>query len=601
MIKKYIAVIMVVLGLVAQIGPFAAGASGEGATSDTTQPDSATWAAVALPSGLDMDSSQADSERVARNPKLDSVLADLANATPGDRATLSEASGLRLEGERVQVHILVGSQNETAARQAVDDARGEVTGSYAGVLQAWVPPDQLAGLAAHPSIAFIQVPPTAVLTDEAAVDVMTEGLAAANAAAWHAAGWRGHGTKIAIIDGGFLSYAARLGVELPPAVTVRNFVDGQPTSQVDSITSHGTACAEIVHDMAPAAQLYLLRISTDIDLAEAIDYAITQGVDIISTSLTFVNATPGDGTGRFQQMAQDARDAGILWVTAAGNYRETHWAGSFADADGDQLHEYAPGVEVNVFGPGNNTAFLIPAGINLTPSIRWDDWVTPDQDYRLLLLRHNGSAFEIVASSNNPQSGSAAHRPTERISYRTSGASAIYGIAIQRMSSDRNVYLHLLVPNRELDRRVPAMSLGNLADVAAVLTVAAVDVDAPYLREDYSSEGPTDGPGGAPVGGFRKPDLAAFANVSTASYGTRGFNGTSAAAPHVAGAAALLLSAYPGALPGELQDYLEMNAVNQGLPGPDSQFGFGRLRLDAPPGPQNDDYHAFTPIVLGAR
>jgi subtilisin family serine protease len=221
-----------------------------------------------------------------------------------------------------------------------------------------------------------------------------------------------------------------------------------------------------------------------------------------------------------------------------------------------------------------------------------------NQDYRLLLLRLNGSSFEIVSSSNNPQTGLPGQRPTERITYITGGVAAVYGVAIQRVNGNRNVHLHLLTPNRELDRRVPAMSLGNLADVAAVFTVAAVDADAPFPREAYSSEGPTNGPGGAPSGGFLKPDIAAFANVSTASYGTRGFNGTSAAAPHVAGAAAIVLNAYPTALPGEIQDYLQTNAINQGLPGPDPQFGFGRLRLGAPPGQWDYDYHAFVPYVL---
>ena len=312
-------------------------------------------------------------------------------------------------------------------------------------------------------------------------------MAAANADTWHTAGWRGQGVRVAVIDGGFQGYPARLGSDLPAQITVKNFVDGQPDSEVNATTAHGTACAEIVHDMAPQAELFLLKISTNVDLSEAVDYAISQGVDVISTSLTFTNASPGDGTGQFATMAQEARNAGILWVTAAGNYRETHWSGGFVDSDGDGLHEYAPDVEVNVFGPGNGNAYLIPAGVALTPSIRWNDWTEVDQDLRLLLFRYNGSIFEIVGSSNSPQTGLPSQRPTERISYVTGGAAAIYGVAIQRISGSRALHLHLLTPNRELDRRVPAMSLGGLADVAAVMTTAAVDVDVPFVREEYSS------------------------------------------------------------------------------------------------------------------
>ncbi len=553
------------------------------------------WTEAPISSGLDLNLSTGTADRAATNPKLDSALAGLVTSRDGHTTDLP---GITMIAGRTQVQIVVLPENEAAARLLVSQASGEITGAFDGLLQAWLPPEALPALAAESAIEYIQAPNTMVPAETDAIAALTEGVAASGADTWQAAGWRGQGVRIAIIDGGFEGYPARLGSDLPASVTVRNFVDGQTQAEVDGSTRHGTACAEIVHDMAPEARLYLLKINTDVDLNEAVDYAISQGVDIISTSLTFINVTPGDGTGRFATMAQKARAAGILWTTAAGNYRQTHWSGAFTDADSDGFHEYAPGVEVNVFGPGNGTAYSIPAGIVLTPSIRWNDWTAVNQDLRLVLLRHNGTSFDIVATGNNAQSGLSGQRPTERISYLTSGPAAIYGVAIQKVSVNRNIHLHLLTPNRNLDRQIPAMSLGNLADVATVLTVAAVDAKTPFVREAYSSEGPTNGPGGAPTGGFRKPDLAAFANVSTASFGTRIFNGTSAATPHVAGAAALVLSTYPTAVPGEVQDYLQTTAIDQGLFGPDAQYGYGRLRLGAPLTPGNFPYHSFTPLVV---
>lgn len=585
MIKKHIAVTLLIILLTGSTiaGRAAAFPAGE------------TWAEVSIPVGLDLVAPIGVDGRVATNPKLDDALVELAAAEEGQTADMP---GITLNAGRAQVQIVVLPEDEPAVRLLVSQTGGEVTGGLDGLLQAWLSPGALPALAAEPAVQYIQTPNTLVTAETDAVAALTEGVAAAGAGAWHTAGWRGQGVRVAIIDGGFQGYPARLGSDLPATVTVRNFVDGQSNAQVDGSTRHGTACAEIVHDMAPNAQLYLLKISTDVDLGEAVDYAISQDVDVISTSLTFINVTPGDGTGRFATMAQKARAAGILWATAAGNYRETHWSGAFADGDGDGFHEYAPGVEVNVFGPGNGTAYQIPAGTALAPSIRWNDWTAVNQDLRLVLLRHNGTAFDIVATGNNAQTGLPGQRPTERISYLTSGPAAVYGVAIQRVSGNRGLYLHLLTPNRKLDRQVPAMSLGNLADVTAVLTVAAVDARTPFVREAYSSEGPTNGPGGSPTGGFLKPDLAAFANVSTASYGTRVFNGTSAATPHVAGAAALVLNTYPAAAPGQIQDYLQATAVDQGLPGLDAQYGYGRLRLGAPLKPGNFAYHSFTPFAV---
>ena len=568
--KKFVPLLLLALTLLA------AAPAGAQPSPGTDVPNADGWPTVALPA-LDL---AAPGNASTAAPQLDDALATLAAQAPERAAPTAETLGLRVEDGQVQARLVVAPGGEAAARAAVAAAGGRVTGALGDALQVWLPPTALTAVATAAGVAALGAPDYVQLAE-----VTSEGVARADADAWHAAGLRGQGVRIAIIDAGFQGYNAKLGTELPAGVVVKNFVDGQPDAEVDATTAHGTACAEIVHDMAPAAELYLLKIATDIDLDQAVTYAIGQGVDVISTSLTFLNVTPGDGTGKFATMATRARNAGVLWVTAAGNYREQHWSGQWADADNDGLLDYAPGVEVNVFGPGNGTAYQIPAGVALSLSIRWDDWTEVRQDLRLLLLRYNGTRFVIVASANNPQTGQFGQRPTERVNFVTNGSAAVYGVAIQRVSGNRAVYLHLLTPNRELDRRVTAMSLGDLADAPDALTVGAVSINSPYAAADYSSEGPTSGPGGAPTGGRLKPDLSAYAGVSTASYGTRAFSGTSAATPHVAGAAALARNRRPDYGPAALQFYLEEMSIDQGPACADTRYGYGRLFLRLPAEP----------------
>jgi hypothetical protein len=215
--------------------------------------------------------------------------------------------------------------------------------------------------------------------------------------------------------------------------------------------------------------------------------------------------------------------------------------------------------------------------------VRWDDWTQVTQDFDLDLLRWNGSSWVSIAASRNIQSGEPGQIPAEYVAAVTSGAPTAYGFRIYRFSSTRSVHFEVFAPkSRGLIERLPARSLGNLADVPGAVTVAALDVDDPYSHEDYSAEGPTNGPGGTASGGFVKPDIAGYANVSAQGYGLRGFDGTSAATPHVAGAAALVLGQSPHFAPQQVQAFLEGRAIEMGAPGQDTVHGHGRLYLGNP-------------------
>lgn len=527
--------------------------------------------------------------KTSTTPKLDTAMAELAMAAGTGQALPGRANdlGLRLAAGRVQAEIVVQPTAAAQVSAVIAQLGGQVTGNAdAGALvQAWLPAGALLQAAALDTVIAIRRPSELVEIEPGISTATSEGLAAMNAPAWHAAGQRGAGVAVAVIDGGFQGYQGRRGSDLPANVVARNFVDGESDAQVDGTTNHGTACAEIVADIAPGATIYLVKIRTLTDLSEAVAWLITQRVDIISTSLGFYNAGPGDGTGPLADLVRQARAAGIFWATAAGNERLRHWGGSFSDPDGDRVHNFSSQQEVNFFGPGDGRAYAIPAGVPLVVFIRWDDWAAVDQDYDLLLVRYNGSSFVEIARSQDFQTGAPGQRPTEAVFGVSGGGATAYGFVVVRAGATRNVHFEMFVPSvPQLDKSVAARSLAGPADSPDALTAAAVDVRPPYPQEPYSSEGPANGPGGAAGGGALKPDLAAYANVTTGSAGPGGFNGTSAATPHVAGAAALLLGASPGSPPAQLGSQLRERALDQGAAGPDPQFGSGRLHLGAPGG-----------------
>nr|MEC4581804.1 S8 family serine peptidase [Candidatus Parabeggiatoa sp.] len=575
-------VITITPGTGALVMPGGIAPSGSSTTGTITLPGTALTMPVAAP---------------MISPKLDSTLANLASAATISIPTsinLAQSQSLALSGERVQVQLVTHSQGINNAISSIIKAGGKVTGvgNNNTVIQAWVPLNALNNVASEQDVYAIRRPAEFIpfATTEALDDTYVSDSNVSDD--WHDAGFTGKGIKVGIIDVGFTSYKSLLGTELPNSnsVIVKNFVDSETDSQVDGSYVHGTACAEIIHDIAPNATLYLAKVARGLDIEEAVGWMKQQSVDIISSSIGSYNETPGDGTGTYENLVKDARSKGILWFTAASNDRLNHWGGIYTDTDSNGYHEFVTGTqnkEINFFGPGNGTAYTINADVSIKVYVRWDDWKkdgannpTSTQDYNLLLVRWNGSSLSIVASSTNLQNGLPGQFPTEFVEYTTTGVAAAYGILIQRVKATRNVNFEVFAPKMlRFDEIVFSRSLANLSDAKSAVTVAAVDVNPSYPQESYSSEGPTNGPGGSATGGLTKPDISGYANVTTKSAGK--FNGTSAATPHTAGAAALVMEAFPNYSLDQVQKFLETNAIDLGSSGMDSKFGYGRLFLGA--------------------
>ena len=130
----------------------------------------------------------------------------------------------------------------------------------------------------------------------------------------------------------------------------------------------------------------------------------------------------------------------------------------------------------------------------------------------------------------------------------------------------------------------PGESVFGHPVVPKVFAVGAIDaLDSGHdTIEPYSSQGPAriDFPS---LQNRRKPDITGIDNVRVSGAGgfpTR-FPGTSAAAPHIAGIAALLKQRFISAKPARLKEALESSAVDLGAVGPDNVFGWGRADATA--------------------
>ena len=507
-----------------------------------------------------------------RHPKLDSQLAAViqSDSDRGPETALAEARGRGLDvvDNRIRVVIESVPGSGAGARAAASAAGGEVEAEYANLIQAVLPIQALERVAGDADVRYVRPPFHAE-----PLAVTSEGVAGTNAPDWHAAGTTGAGVKIGVIDLGFAGYTDAIASgDLPAGVTAHDEWCGG--GFLATASEHGTAVAEIVHDMAPGAQLYLICFDTEVGLGLAKDYAKTNGIQIINHSVGWLNSSRGDGSGGAgtpDGIVADARANGILWVNSAGNSAQQHWSGTFSDNDGNDSHDFASG--------DNRNNFWLPSLQTVCIALKWDAWPTTTQDFDLGLWN---SAPDLVAASVNEQSP-AGLRPTEEFCYTNPGVSQSFGIEIFRWAATTAPRFDLFVVGggSGLEYQVSAGSLLEPATSPNAMSVGAVCWQDNAL-EPFSSRGPN-------IAGRVKPDIAGPDSVSSGTYGAfggscgaSGFPGTSASAPHVAGAAALVEQSHAMSGPAEVQRFLECRATDLGAPGSDNQYGAGRLTLGTP-------------------
>jgi hypothetical protein len=528
----------------------------------------------------------AQNARSPQSGRLAFVLAQLADAhaKKGHQAIDEyRASGVLTDAQdRVRVQILgEPGRRLIVPAQTLATHGVEIIAASDNVIEAYVPINQLDTLADASSVIWsISLPP-----QPHADYKVSQGVDLTRAAVYRLSS-TGANVKLAIIDLSFgnVSKAIAAGA-LPADLTVADRMwdctggscaattfDNEDATTKEG--SHGSAVAEIAYEMAPGAQLYLLKIDSPLSLNAAMLKAISLGVTVINHSVGWFNQNFYDGACYNRNpvcIAEDAYANGVLWVNSAGNSAQTHFSGTFTDSNNDGWHEFG----VNTQG----VRFSIPAGARIQAYLTWNAWNATNEDYDLYLL--DGSGNDVGQGGKDRQHGT--QLPAEMVAYDVPArprSDQTLELKIKKVRSDANHQLQLfLVCDCKIVTKgvaVSARSILSPADAPHTVAVGAVDKKnwTTGPQESFSSLGPAGD-------GREKPDIVGPDNVSSYSFGLYGtnFSGTSASAPHVAGAAAQILSKNPHYSTSALRKALLDAAVD--MPGPlqINTYGNGRLQL----------------------
>ncbi|HEX6730601.1 MAG TPA: S8 family serine peptidase [Pyrinomonadaceae bacterium] len=402
----------------------------------------------------------------------------------------------------------------------------------------------------------------------------------------------GTGVKIGVLSDGVANLAASQALGDLGPVTV---LPGQ-TGTGDE----GTAMLEIVHDLAPGAQLYFATAFTSItSFAQNIRDLRAAGCDIIIDDVSYFVESPfQDGQlsptntngGVVTQAVNDVTADGALYFSSAGNEGNVTdgtagvWEGNFVDGGG--TGSPLPAGRLHNFG-GQNFNTLTANG--QTICLFWSDPLGgSNNDYDLFRL--NAAGTGVAASSTNVQNGT--QDPFERVTSNTANPR----IVIVKKSVAANRFLHLNTFRGRLSIATTGQTHGHSA-AAEAFSVAASPAVGPFpnpftganVSETFTSDGPRRvffQPNGTPytpdllaTGGIvrQKPDITAADGVAVTGVGnfSNPFFGTSAAAPHAGAIAALLKSANPSLTPAEVRALLTSSAIDIEAPGVDHDTGAG--------------------------
>ena len=369
-------------------------------------------------------------------------------------------------------------------------------------------------------------------------------------------------------------------------------------------TDEGRAMLQIVHDVAPKAKLsFRTGFLSPGDFATGIRELATDGCNVIVDDITFITE-PFFIKGTVDSAISEVTNKGVVYISAAGNFGNKSYGALFNPAN-------APAGltgKAHNFGGGDILQSDSLKGSQANPGVytivlQWVDDIyslsgsgtTNDLDIYLA----DDAGNPLVGFNRNNLGGD----PIEVLPF-TVISNTVANIMIINNSANPSPNLRFKYVVFRGDLKINEYSsesstiVGHSKSSDAFTVGAARYSKTPAFgitipeAESFSSSG-----GGILANGTvsQKPDLIGpdgvnttvnFGNVDSEGDGLPNFFGTSAAAPHVAGAAALLLQAskkyYNAYLtPASVKNTFQKTAIDMGTPGFDFNTGYGFMQADA--------------------